>query len=49
VIDPLSAWDMAAEIQARNTGTFSTLSLGLLALWIYGTVDAWFGARRNQR
>ena len=49
VIDPASAWDMASEIQARNTGTFSTLSFVLLALWVYGTVDAWFGAKRAQR
>jgi hypothetical protein len=48
VIDPLSAWDMASEIQARNQGTFSTLSFLLLALWIYGTWDAWWGARRSQ-
>jgi diadenosine tetraphosphate (Ap4A) HIT family hydrolase len=49
VIDPLSAWDMASEIQARSQGTFSTLSFVLLALWIYGTWDAWFVARRNGR
>jgi hypothetical protein len=48
LIDPLSAWDMAREIQARNQGTFSTLSFLLLALWIYGTWDAWWGARRSQ-
>ena len=49
VIDPMSAFDIASEIQARNTGTFSTLSFVLLVLWVYGTVDAWFGARRHQR
>jgi diadenosine tetraphosphate (Ap4A) HIT family hydrolase len=48
VIDPLSAWDMASEIQARNQGTFSTLSFVLLALWIYGTLDAWLVARRSE-
>jgi hypothetical protein len=45
VIDPLSAWDMAREIQARNQDTFSTLSFVLLGLWIYGTWDAWWVAR----
>ncbi len=49
VIDPMSAWDMASEIQARNQGTFHALSFALVVLWIYGTVDAWFGARRAQR
>jgi diadenosine tetraphosphate (Ap4A) HIT family hydrolase len=49
VIDPLSAWDMASEIQARNGGTFSTLSFVLLALWVYATWDAWFVAKRLQR
>jgi diadenosine tetraphosphate (Ap4A) HIT family hydrolase len=47
VIDPMSAIDIASEIQARNAGTFSTLSFVLLVLWIYGTVDAWFSARRR--
>jgi len=46
VIDPMSAFDIASEIQARNTGAFSTLSFVLLAVWIYGTVDAWLVARR---
>ncbi len=49
VLDPMSALDIASEIQARNTGTFSTLSFVLLVLWIYGTVDAWFGARQVAR
>jgi diadenosine tetraphosphate (Ap4A) HIT family hydrolase len=47
VIDPLSAWDMASEIQARNQGTFSTLSFALLAIWIYATWDAWLVARKR--
>jgi hypothetical protein len=49
VLDPSSAWDMASQIQGRNQGAFSTLSFLLLALWVYGTVDAWFGAKRAQR
>jgi diadenosine tetraphosphate (Ap4A) HIT family hydrolase len=49
VIDPMSAWDMASEIQARNQGTFGALSFFLLALWIYATWDAWFVARRSER
>jgi diadenosine tetraphosphate (Ap4A) HIT family hydrolase len=49
VVDPMSAWDLASEIQARNQGTFSTLSCVLLALWIYATVDAWLVARRSER
>jgi diadenosine tetraphosphate (Ap4A) HIT family hydrolase len=49
VIDPMAAWDMASEIQARNQGTFHALSFTLVVLWVYGTVDAWFGAKRVQR
>jgi diadenosine tetraphosphate (Ap4A) HIT family hydrolase len=49
VIDPMAAWDMASEIQARNQGTFHALSFALVVLWVYGTVDAWFGAKRAQR
>jgi len=49
VIDPMSAWDIASEIQARNQGTFGALSFLLLALWIYATWDAWFVARRGER
>jgi diadenosine tetraphosphate (Ap4A) HIT family hydrolase len=49
VVDPLSAWDLASEIQARNQGTFGALSFVLLALWVYATVDAWFGAKTAQR
>jgi hypothetical protein len=48
-IDPLSAWDLAREIQDRNHGEFLGFSLVLLALWIYATVDAWLVARRRAR
>jgi hypothetical protein len=48
VIDPLSAWDMASEIQERNHGEYLAASLVLLALWIYGTWDAWLVARRSK-
>jgi diadenosine tetraphosphate (Ap4A) HIT family hydrolase len=47
VIDPSSALDIAADIQARNQGTFGILSFVLMALWIYATVDAWIVARRS--
>jgi diadenosine tetraphosphate (Ap4A) HIT family hydrolase len=49
VLDPLSAWDLAREIQNRNQREFLGFSLVLLALWIYATLDAWLVARRRDR
>jgi hypothetical protein len=49
IVDPLSAWDLAREIQERNRGEFLTFSLALLALWVYATCDAWLVARRSAR
>jgi len=49
LVDPLSAWDLAREIQERNHGEFLGFSLALLALWLYATVDGWLVARRRAR
>lgn len=46
LFDPLLAFRLAHEVQQRNAGSFTLLTLLLGALWLYAVVDAWRGARR---
>ena len=45
-LDIFQAYDLALEIQQRNSGAFSGALSLLVVLWVYATVDAWWGARR---
>ena len=44
-LDPLFAFDLAAEIQRANAGFFAAITFGLLLLWVVGIVDAWRAQR----
>lgn len=44
-LDPLFAFDLAAQIQRANAGFFGAITFGLLLLWVVGIMDAW----RSQR
>jgi diadenosine tetraphosphate (Ap4A) HIT family hydrolase len=46
LLDPLLAFRLAHEVQQRNAGSFTVLTMLLVVLWIYAVVDAWRGARR---
>jgi diadenosine tetraphosphate (Ap4A) HIT family hydrolase len=47
--DPLQVFALAEEIQRRNAGSFLACTLVLLALWLYGIVDAYIRGARPQR
>ena len=44
-LDPLFAFDLAAEIQRANAGFFAAITFGLVLLWVVGMVDAWRAQR----
>jgi diadenosine tetraphosphate (Ap4A) HIT family hydrolase len=46
LFDPLLAFRLAHEVQQRNAGSFTILTILLIVLWLYAVVDAWRGASR---
>jgi diadenosine tetraphosphate (Ap4A) HIT family hydrolase len=40
-------WDIALEVQRRNAGSLSWLTLALVAIWAIAVADAWRDARKD--